>query len=70
MVINRKTFGNKIKEIRKSKKWSQTELGDKVGMTHQEISRIENGLHNIGIETLAMVAHALGYEIDLVKKRE
>lgn len=70
MIIRRKTFGNKIKEIRKSKKWSQTELGDKVGMTHQEISRIENGLHNIGVDTLAMVAHALGYEIDLVEKRE
>lgn len=70
MIIDSKTFGKRIKEIRKSKKWTQTELGEKIGMTHQEISRIENGLHNIGIETLAMVAHALGYEIDLVEKRE
>lgn len=70
MIIDSKTFGSKIKEIRKSKKWTQTELGDKVGMTHQEISRIENGLHNIGIETIAMVAYALGYEIDLIEKRD
>ena len=70
MIIDSKTFGKKIKEIRRSKKWTQTELGDKVGLPHQEISRIENGQNNIGIETLAMVAYALGYEIDLVKKRE
>ena len=66
--MNSITLGEQIKKIRKSKKWTQSDLGDKVGMTHQEISRIENGLNNIGIDTLSEVADALGYEIKLVER--
>ena len=34
---------HKIRSLRKNKKWSQTELGSRAGITQATISRIESG---------------------------
>lgn len=66
--MDRKILGKQIREIRKTLGLSQLEVANLLGMTHQEISRIERGLHNMGIESLSKVVSELGYEIKLVKK--
>ena len=66
--MDRKTLGEQLREIRKTNGLSQLEVANRLDMTHQEISRIERGLHNMGIESLSKVASELGYEIKLVKK--
>ena len=54
-------LGNKIKFYREMKGYSTRKLGEKVGISHSEISRLENGLKaNIGVYTLAKICKELG----------
>lgn len=52
-------LGQKIREIRKSKKISSKELGDFVGVSEQAISQYERGLRNIPLENLIKISKAL-----------
>ena len=45
---------------------TQTKLAKLTGIGQADISRLESGLANPTVSTLAAVAHALGYGIDLV----
>lgn len=53
-------LGHAIKEIRKSKGWSQTELAEKANMSQTALSQIEKGKSKRpGIETLKKISQAL-----------
>lgn len=53
-------LGNKIKFYREMEGLTTRELGEKVGVSHAEISRLENGLKaNIGVYTLAKICDEL-----------
>lgn len=49
----------KIAELRKSKKLSQKQLAEKIGIKQSVIGRIEAGNQNLTIETLHKIAVAL-----------
>lgn len=57
----------KLTKIRKERKMSQRELGEKVGMTSDTISYYERGIRNPSITTLIELAKALDCDVrDLV----
>ncbi|MBQ8459011.1 helix-turn-helix transcriptional regulator [bacterium] len=59
MNSGNKLFGKRIKELRESKKYTQEQLAEKIGLEYQTISRIETGYYFTGYENLEKLANAL-----------
>lgn len=57
-------FCDNLKEYRKQKGYSQTQLGDRIGVTRQAISRWESGTDTPSLERIAALARVLGVSID------
>lgn len=57
--INSYLMGETIKKARKAKKLSQEQLGELMGVTKSQVSRIENG-KNLSFGTIARVFRAMG----------
>ena len=53
---NLEIFATRVKELRKQKRLSQTELGEVLGLTHKSISTIESGVRGTTIEKLILLA--------------
>lgn len=66
MENTRTAFGRKIVEIRIIKRLTQEELADSAGITRNNLSRIENGKYNPGLDILHKIADALGMELKFV----
>lgn len=58
------TLGEKIRRLRKEKDWSQTQLGQKLGVHPKHISRYENDVHNPPVEALMKIAELFGVSVD------
>ena len=56
----------KIPELRKSRKMSQQELADAVGVTRQTITSIEVGKYTVSLELAYKIAHYFGLPIEQV----
>jgi len=61
--------GEAIRRIREERRLSQAELADRARLTQATISRIESGSRRGDIETLALIAAGLGFELCLRMKR-
>lgn len=55
--------GPRIEEIRKAKKLSRQELGDKLGLTYLQVYRMETGETEISADDIPEIAAALGCSI-------
>ena len=55
--------GARVKQRRQSLGMSQTELGEKIGVTFQQIQKYEQGTNRIGAGRLASIASALDVPI-------
>ena len=53
---NLEIFAKRVKELRRQRRLSQTELGEVLGLTHKSISTIESGLRGTTIEKLILLA--------------
>lgn len=62
-------FCDMLKEYRKQKGYSQTQLGARIGVTRQAISRWESGADTPSLERIAMLAKVLGVSIDTLAGR-
>lgn len=60
----KKLLGERIREIRKSKGFTQEQLAEMVGVEPRHISRVEGGYNSPSIERLAKIADALGVPIN------
>lgn len=56
--------GQKIKELRKEKRITQRELGERMKISQQQIAQYENGKLKPKIETVKKIADALNVSID------
>ncbi len=57
-------FGLSVRALRRHRRWTQQELGDKCGLTQGAISKIERGLaDHFTVQVLARVVAALGARI-------
>lgn len=52
-------FGAKIRDARTFRKWSQTELGEAIGVTYQQVQKYEVGANRVTVATLHEVSKAL-----------
>lgn len=58
------TFAEKLIELRKSRGWSQEELGDKLGVTRQTVSKWELGSTTPEMEKIAAMSELFGITTD------
>ena len=56
-------FGQLIKEIRKERGLTQVSLGELIGVTKSQISKLENGTSNMTIGTIFKIFEAMKSEI-------
>lgn len=66
MKEHRKQIGQQIAKIRIEKGITQEGLSELTGLDRANISKIENGRYNIGIDILQKVCDALGARIEVV----
>lgn len=62
MEVDYKEIGRNIRHYRMAKGWKQKQLAEKISMTEQHISHIENAHTQLSLPTLVAIANAL--EID------
>lgn len=59
---------DQIVKIRKNENISQKDLAKMTGSTQQTISRFEQKAHNSSVNLFVNIIHALGYDIQFVKR--
>jgi transcriptional regulator with XRE-family HTH domain len=62
----RKAFGERVKQLRKDKGWTQKELGNKIGVTYAQLNKYEGGTNAPPLDKLHMLASALETTIDFL----
>lgn len=62
MEVDYKEIGRNIRHYRMVKGWKQKQLAEKISMTEQHISHIENAHTQLSLPTLVAIANAL--EVD------
>lgn len=61
--------GNKVRQLRLDKGWSQDEFSDISGIHRAQVGAIERGEMNVTLRTLKTLADALGVRVkDLVEE--
>ena len=60
----RKTFGVRLKDLRKQRHWSQKELAAKVNIRFQQLNKYESGLNLPPAEMLIRLADAVATTVD------
>jgi transcriptional regulator with XRE-family HTH domain len=58
------SFGDTIREARKTRGWSQTELGQRSGVSRPTIARVEAN-NDVTTATIIKIAQALGLKLEL-----
>ena len=64
MGVDYISIGNRIKEIRKSKGWTQAKLAEKSGVEPSNISHIERAATKLSLPTMVNIANALDVTLD------
>lgn len=59
----KKLFGERVRELRRERGFSQEGFADECGLHRTYMSGIERGLRNVSIENVARIAAALGVPI-------
>lgn len=62
-MINNKSIGRKLKELRISRDLKQSELADLVGLSRPAISNIESGKRSLTLSTLKRFCEVYGIDI-------
>ena len=57
-------LASRLKELRKKKHITQSQLAEKLGMDKTQISKIENGKFNLTLQTVNRFANALNARIN------
>lgn len=57
-------FGNRLYQLRKKAGLSQTQLGEKVGLSNKAVSKWENGQAKPGLDIVHKLADVLGVSVD------
>lgn len=57
-------LGDRIRELRTERHWSQTDLATAIGSDPRQVSRYENGRITPGLDALARIAETLNTSLD------
>jgi transcriptional regulator with XRE-family HTH domain len=55
--------GSRIRMFRKDRRMSQAQLGEKLGVTFQQVQKYENGKNRVGASRLQMISTALSVPV-------
>ena len=61
---------NKIRVLRAEKRWSQADLGEKVGVSRNSVNALENGRHDPSLSLAFRIASAFDLRVDEVFEQE
>lgn len=56
----RRLLAERVRELRKARRWSQERLAEASGLHRTYIGGIERAVRNCGLDTLARLAHGFG----------
>lgn len=62
-ISTRKKIGEQLKAARNAQGLTTRQLAEKCGIAYNHIARIEAGRYNVTIDTLSLIADALGIEL-------
>lgn len=65
IINDNKKIASIIKELRKQRKITQTELADYAGLSRAGIAKIESGASDIKLSTLISIINLLGFDLYL-----
>ena len=57
---------NRLRELRAEHGWSQTELGDRLGVSRQTVNAIENGRYDPSLPLAFTIACVFGLKIEQI----
>lgn len=57
-------MNNRIRELRRARKWSQGELADSLSVSRQTVNAIENGRYDPSLPLAFAIAGAFGLKIE------
>lgn len=58
------TFGQMLKKLRKEKRWTQTELSKKAGISIVQICQLEQGRYKPSSKTLTKLVNVFGVDFE------
>ena len=64
MTIDYLSIGNRIRELRTAKGWTQATLAEESNVEPSNISHIERGATKLSLPTMVSIANALGVTLD------
>ncbi|HID9469251.1 TPA: helix-turn-helix domain-containing protein [Serratia liquefaciens] len=59
-------FGQRVRELRKERGWSQEEFADKCGLDRTYVSGIERGVRNPTLEVIGVISLGLNVNISIL----
>ena len=60
MVTERPRFGERLRQLRLARDWTQEELAARSGLHSTYVGGIERGERNVSLDNILKLAHALG----------
>ena len=57
---------NRVKELRKKRGWTQSEFGEKLGISRQSVHSIEAGKYDPSLPLAFRIADVLGLSLDKI----
>ena len=57
---------NRVRELRTERGWSQTELGERLGVSRQTVNAIENERYDPSLPLAFQIARAFGLTIEQI----
>lgn len=60
------TFGERLRAMRMARKWTQLQLGVRIGVDQTQISNYENGRIHPQLATIERMASALNVSVDML----
>ena len=55
-----KEVGRRLREFRRSKGFTQAELGERLGISYQQVQKFERGVNRVGAGRLQLISSVLG----------
>ena len=63
-------MGNRVRDLRSQRAWSQAELGERLEVSRQAVNAIENGKHDPSLSLAFKIARLFGLTVDAIFEQE
>ena len=63
---DRLRIGSRLREIREAQGLTTTQMGERCGLSHSTISKVENGKWSVSLDILSKICDVLGKRVDII----